>query len=165
MMVSMSPLKMGKEGCSVPSCGSDPKLCPVRQNRASGVLLLKPITAQLELGGRDRHRERRTISSPEASESRYPEQSPGATGGTDLAFSKTWKPATVAFGDLGFPGGSDGKESACNAGGLGLVLGPGRSLGEGHGNPLQYSCLKCHGQRSLAGYSPWDGKESTQMRD
>ena len=32
----------------------------------------------------------------------------------------------------------------------------GRSPGEGHGNPLQYSCLEsCHGQRSLEGYSPW----------
>ena len=41
-----------------------------------------------------------------------------------------------------FPGGSDGKESACNAGELGSILGLGRSLGEGNGNPLQYSCLK-----------------------
>ena len=36
--------------------------------------------------------------------------------------------------------GSDGKESACNAGHLGLILGAGRSPGEDHGNPLQYSC-------------------------
>ena len=36
----------------------------------------------------------------------------------------------------GFPGGSDGKESACNAGDLGLIPGLGRSPGEGHGNPL-----------------------------
>ena len=40
------------------------------------------------------------------------------------------------------PGGSDGKESACNAGDLGLILGWGRSFGEGNGNPLQYSCLE-----------------------
>ena len=39
------------------------------------------------------------------------------------------------------PSGSDGKESACNAGGTGLVPGLGRSPGEGHGNPLQCSCL------------------------
>ena len=39
------------------------------------------------------------------------------------------------------PGGSDGKESTCNAGDLGLTLGSGRSSGEGKGNPLQYSCL------------------------
>ena len=41
-----------------------------------------------------------------------------------------------------FPGGSDGKESACNAGDLGLIPGSGRSPGEGNGNPLQYSCLE-----------------------
>ena len=43
---------------------------------------------------------------------------------------------------LGFPGGSDGKESACNAEDLGLIPGLGRSPGEGNGNPLQYSCLE-----------------------
>ena len=42
----------------------------------------------------------------------------------------------------GFPGGSAGKESACNAGDLGLIPGSGRSLGEGNGYPLQYSCLE-----------------------
>ena len=39
----------------------------------------------------------------------------------------------------GFLGGSDGKESACNAGDLSSTLGLGRSTGEGNGNPLQYS--------------------------
>ena len=58
-------------------------------------------------------------------------------------------------------GGSDGKESACNAGDLGLIPGLGRSPGGGHGNPIQYSCLENpQGQRSLAGYSPWSCKES-----
>ena len=47
------------------------------------------------------------------------------------------------------------KESACNAGDAGLILGLGRCPGGGHGNPLQYSCLEnLHGQRSLAGYGP-----------
>ena len=41
-----------------------------------------------------------------------------------------------------FPGGSDGKESACSAGDPGFIPGSGRSLGEGNGNPLQYSCLE-----------------------
>ena len=55
----------------------------------------------------------------------------------------------------GFPGSSAGKESACNAGNTGLILGLKRSLGGGHSNPFQYSCLENpHGQRSLAGYSP-----------
>ena len=41
-----------------------------------------------------------------------------------------------------FPGGSDGKASACNVGDPGLIPGSGRSPGEGNGNPLQYSCLE-----------------------
>jgi hypothetical protein len=45
-------------------------------------------------------------------------------------------------GVLGFPGGSEGKESACNAGDLGSAPGLGRLLGEGNGYPLQYSCLE-----------------------
>ena len=43
---------------------------------------------------------------------------------------------------LCFPGGSDGKESACKAEDLGLIPEFGRSPGEGNGNPLQYSCLE-----------------------
>ena len=62
---------------------------------------------------------------------------------------------------LGFPGDSDGEESACNVGDPGLISGLGRSPGGGHGNPLQYPCLQNpHGQRSLVGYSPWGCKES-----
>ena len=58
-------------------------------------------------------------------------------------------------------GGSDGKESACNARGLGSIPGLGRCPGREHGNSLQYSCLENpHGQRSLVGYSPWGHKES-----
>jgi len=61
---------------------------------------------------------------------------------------------TLVF--LGFPGGSNSKESAHNAGDLGSIPGLGRSPGGGHGNPHQYSCLENpHGQRCLAGYSPW----------
>ena len=56
--------------------------------------------------------------------------------------------------DMGFPGGSVGKESACNAGDLGSIPGLGRSPGGGHGNPLQYSCLENpHGQRNLVSQS------------
>ena len=56
---------------------------------------------------------------------------------------------------MGFPGGSDGKESACNARDLGLIPGPGRSPGEGNGYPGEF-----HRQRSLVGYSPWGREES-----
>ena len=53
---------------------------------------------------------------------------------------------------LGFPGGSDSKECACNVGDLGSIPGLGRSSGGGHSNSLQYSCLENpHGQRSLVG--------------
>ena len=43
---------------------------------------------------------------------------------------------------LGFPGGSDSKESACHAGDLGSIPGSGRYPGEGHDYPLQDSCLE-----------------------
>ena len=56
--------------------------------------------------------------------------------------------------------GSDGKESACNAGDPCSIPGLGRSPGRWHDNPLQYSCLENPlGQRSLAGNSPWGCKE------
>ena len=62
---------------------------------------------------------------------------------------------------MGFPGGSNGKESACNAGDPRLIPGSEISPGEGNGNPVQCSCLeKSHGQRTIAGYSPQGGKES-----
>ena len=47
-----------------------------------------------------------------------------------------------SYSMLGFPGGSDGRESTCNAGDLGLIPGLGRSPGGGLDNPLQYSCLE-----------------------
>ena len=62
---------------------------------------------------------------------------------------------------MGFPGGSDSKESTSNVGDLGSIPGLERSPGGGHGNSLQYSSLKnpC-GQRGLMGYNPWGRKES-----
>ena len=51
---------------------------------------------------------------------------------------------------IGFPGGSDAKESTYNVGNLGSIPGLGRSPGGGNGNPLQYSCLgNPNGQRRL----------------
>ena len=65
---------------------------------------------------------------------------------------------------IGFPHGSDDKETSGNAGDTGeagSIPGSQRSPGGGHGKPLQYSCLENpHGQRSLAVHSPWDHKES-----
>ena len=92
---------------------------------------------------------------------------------------------------LGFPGGSDGKESACNAGDLGSTYRETyrleRSPGEGHGNPFPYSCLENprlgkssggghgsplqysglenpHGQRRLVSYSPWGHQQSNMTK-
>ena len=48
----------------------------------------------------------------------------------------------MEFRNLGFPGGLEGKESACNGGDPGSIPGSGRSPGEGNGNPLQNSCLE-----------------------
>ena len=51
----------------------------------------------------------------------------------------------------GFPGGSDGKASACNVEDQGSIPGLGRSPGEGNGNSLQYSCL----ENSMDGGAWW----------
>ena len=65
-----------------------------------------------------------------------------------------------------FPGGSDGKVSACNAGDPGSIPGLGRSPGEGNGNPLQYSCL----ENSMNGGAWWAtvhgvAKSQTRLSD
>ena len=59
-----------------------------------------------------------------------------------------------------FLGGPAGKEFACNAGDLGSIPGSGTSPGEGNGNHSSFLPGEFHGQRSLAGYSPWGCKES-----
>ena len=62
-----------------------------------------------------------------------------------------------------FPGGSDGKASAYNAGDPGSIPGSGRSPGEGNGNPLQYSCLEnpMEGGATVHGVA----KSQTRLRD
>ena len=61
---------------------------------------------------------------------------------------------------MGFPGGSDGKESACNAGDLGLIPRSGHPLQKEMATTLVFSPGKFYRWRSLAGYSPWGRKES-----
>ena len=71
----------------------------------------------------------------------------------------------LCYASSGFPGGSDGKKSTCNERDLGSIPGLRRSPGGGHGYPFQSSCLENpHGQRSLAGYSPW-GQEELDMTE
>ena len=71
---------------------------------------------------------------------------------------------TSLYTSEGFPGGSDGKASACSARDPGLIPGLGRSPGEGNGNPLQHSCMEnsvdWEAPQSLVGYSPWSRKQS-----
>ena len=66
---------------------------------------------------------------------------------------------------MSIPGGSDGKESACNAGDPDLIPGLGRSPGKGNSNPLQYSCL----ENSIDGGAWWAivhrvAKSQTQLK-
>ena len=63
---------------------------------------------------------------------------------TSLTTSPLWSYILLLFSILKFmvfPGGSHGKESSCNAGDLGSILGSGKSPGEGNGYPFQHSCL------------------------
>ena len=65
---------------------------------------------------------------------------------------------------IGHPRWLSGKQSTCQAGDVGSVLGSGRSPGEGNGFPLQYSCLgNPTDRRSLAVHSPSGCKESKMM--
>ena len=83
---------------------------------------------------------------------------PGLIPGSGRTPGRRHRLPTPVF--MGFPGGSDGEEPNCNVGDLGSIPGLGRSPGGEHGNSLQYSSLdNPHGQRTLAGYSPWGHKE------
>ena len=90
-----------------------------------------------------------------------------ARGGQSKALKTVVRESTGVFGNrmichtLGFPSGSDSKESACNVGDPGSIPWLGRSPGEGNGNPLQSVFLpgEFHGQRSLVGYIPLVCKE------
>ena len=59
-----------------------------------------------------------------------------------IRLANTFSFTQISASLVGFPGGSDGKESACNAGYLGSIPGLGKSPGEGNGYPLQYSGLE-----------------------
>ena len=65
----------------------------------------------------------------------------------------------------GFPGGSAGKESTCNAGDLGSIPGLGRYPGEGNGNLLQYSCLGNLMDQGVWQTAVYGGTSQTQLRD
>ena len=73
---------------------------------------------------------------------------------------------TIFWGDyLSFPGGSDGKVSACKAGDPGSIPGLGRYPGEGNGHPTPVLLPgKFRGWRSLVGYRPWGHKVSNTTK-
>ena len=72
---------------------------------------------------------------------------------------RLFRKTVLEYSWVGFPGGSDGKASACKAGDPGSIPGVGISLGEGHGNPLQHSCLENPMDRgALVVCSPWGHK-------
>ena len=86
------------------------------------------------------------------------QETPGRFGIRKIPWKRDRLP-TLVF--MGFPSGSDSKESTWYVGHLGSIPGLGRSPGGGHGNALQYSYLENpHGQRSLAGYSLRGHKDS-----
>ena len=67
----------------------------------------------------------------------------GSPISTSSSYIKLWfKKMIYIYLSWDFPGGSVGKESACNVGDMSLIPGLGRSPGEGNCNPLQYSCLE-----------------------
>ena len=68
-------------------------------------------------------------------------------------------------GTLAFPDVSDGRESACNAGDLGLISGLGKSFGEGNGYPLQYSGLESSRDRAAWRATVHGSQSQTQLSD
>ena len=91
---------------------------------------MKPLWKQYEVSSKDLNRT--TL------------QSRNSTPGYLSDGSKTLaqKDIRTPVFNMGSPRGSEGKESACNAGQLGLIPGSGKYLGEGNGYPLHYSCLE-----------------------
>ena len=71
-----------------------------------------------------------------------PKEGPISTQGHGPPQLKRFLNILMKQGDEGFPGGSVGKESACNAGDTGSIPGSGRCPGGGNGHPLQYACLE-----------------------
>ena len=65
----------------------------------------------------------------------------------------------------GFPGGSDGKESTCNAGDQGSIPGLRGSPGEGHGNPFRYSCLENPWTEEPGGLQSMGSQSGTRLSD
>ena len=114
----------------------------------SGSLTVFPgsvkVPVELPVSGRD-SQSKVLRAGPSSSGNLLKIQSLGPAQDSELGFLRAglWSVFSQALQTLlGFPGGSAGKESACNAGDLGLISGLGRSSTGRDGNPLQYSCLE-----------------------
>ena len=89
----------------------------------------------------------------------HPSSSPAPRENEDS--SPSHSQTEVGTGWQGFPGGSNGKESTCNSGELGLIPGLGKIAWRRAWQPTPvFLPEESHGQRSLVGYSPWTHKES-----
>ena len=84
----------------------------------------------------------RGLVRPSSGETVSGKRAAGGLHGHQPGCSGVCSSVIATFLGLNSPGGSDGKECACNAGDLGPIPGSGRSSGEGNGNPLQASCLE-----------------------
>ena len=86
----------------------------------------------------------------------------GITDSVDMDLSKLWRDFFFNIPRVGnFLGSSNGKESSCSAGAPGPISGLGRSIGRKAWKPIPvFLPGESHGQRRLAGYSPWGHKES-----
>ena len=77
----------------------------------------------------------------------------------------TWTSQQFSIQPMDFFGGSEGKETACNAGDTGSIPGSGRPLGEGNGNTLQYSCLENSVDRGIWWATVHGLQSQTQLSD
>ena len=100
---------------------------------------------------------RNYLEVPAASRPEYSKACPSVQDALHYLISSLEENWIASKMTLGFPGGSDGKESACSAGDLGSIPELWRSPGEGNGNPLQHSCLRI--PWTEAAYSPWGHKK------
>ena len=75
----------------------------------------------------------------------------------------SWNHLWLSTKDTGFPGSSEGKEFACNAGDPASIPRSGRSSGEGNGNPVQYSCLE-NPKEGVAWWATVHGVAKSQIR-
>ena len=126
-----------------------PASCQASRTRTKVKSQYTPAREGLGLPGEDRGPLVMELQGPAIVYHRSQEAGPRAVPGgrwTKEGRTRSWIVEILLIWEhslmMGFPGGSDGKESACNAGDPGWISGSGSSPGEGNGYPPQYSCLE-----------------------